>query len=538
MTDFNDPLTGEKVQGSINEWEAVLDTRVAVPSRISSAGSTARSATSRSPTGSTCSSGCRRSQLGSAQYTPSVLSTKEIQSRLASIDQLERAAQRALARARRCRRGVLAQTAAQNLSSALGPSLDSKFQSATQTTLGSQWEAQLVTPNMLQMAGLNPHPAVRGRPHHAGHGVARCAGSTPRLAKWSSGVMNSAQIYKDMCVSSDMPEPDSLVGLARQANKLFPLPAATDPNYPAELFQRDQSLHEWIREQFHLSVIAHEMGHSMGLRHNFTGSFDALNYHTEYWQIRTRNGAEHYCGFPGALDATTPHTNGTDCVGPRWVDPVTDQEVNDAIWKWGSTTVMDYPGDNTQDMNDIGSYDKAAMRFGYADIVDVEKNKKYSTLPTARPRARASTTCGSSTASAASSAAPSAATTTARTTTNTVSSARAPRAPGWTGSRERPAGDAVHGAGPRLRRGARHALGRPVHAAAQSGERGRSSRTSRSTRRGACATRTCSGATSSPTSATCPSSGSTPAPTRTSRCSFSSRPTRTGTSSTTFAATS
>ena len=49
-------------------------------------------------------------------------------------------------------------------------------------------------------------------------------------------------------------------------------------NYPAEIFQRDQALHQWIREQFHLSVIAHEMGHSMGLRHNFTGSFDALNY--------------------------------------------------------------------------------------------------------------------------------------------------------------------------------------------------------------------------------------------------------------------
>ena len=41
---------------------------------------------------------------------------------------------------------------------------------------------------------------------------------------------------------------------------------------------------------------------------------------------------------------------------------------------------MDYPGDQTQDMNDIGLYDKAAMRFGYADLVDVEKNMKYSAL--------------------------------------------------------------------------------------------------------------------------------------------------------------
>src|ERR1019366_8422495 len=38
---------------------------------------------------------------------------------------------------------------------------------------------------------------------------------------------------------------------------------------------------------------------------------------------------------------------------------------------------MDYPGDPTQDTNDIGPYDKAAMRFGYANIVDVEKNMKY-----------------------------------------------------------------------------------------------------------------------------------------------------------------
>ena len=124
-----------------------------------------------------------------------------------------------------------------------------------------------------------------------------------------------------------------------------------------------------------MSVIAHEMGHSMGLRHNFTGTWDSLNYHTEYWQLRTRNGQEHACP-----DATTPHTDGTDCVGPRWVDPVTDAETNGLIWKWASTTVMDYPGDQTQDMNDIGSYDKAAMRFGYANVVDVEKSMKYTQL--------------------------------------------------------------------------------------------------------------------------------------------------------------
>ena len=74
-------------------------------------------------------------------------------------------------------------------------------------------------------------------------------------------------------------------------------------------------------------------------------SWDALNYQPQYWQIRSRNGAEHYCGYPGTLDAVTPHTSGTDCIGPRWVDPMTNQETNGFVWKWASTTVMNYPGD-------------------------------------------------------------------------------------------------------------------------------------------------------------------------------------------------
>ena len=55
---------------------------------------------------------------------------------------------------------------------------------------------------------------------------------------------------------------------------------------------------------------------------------------------------------------------------------MTDQGVSDPVWKWASSTVMDYPGDQTQDTNDIGPYDKAAMRFGYANVVDVEQNLK------------------------------------------------------------------------------------------------------------------------------------------------------------------
>ncbi len=401
MTDFDDPLTGEKVQGSINEWIAVLD--IASQSVEDLLRWINGEITNQQiANGQYLSQWVAGSKLGLAEYTPSVLTTNEIQSRINSIDtsvaQLNGLSTPATAPAHAIGGGanaaalrvlaatakgstvplpVLRQLAANNLSQTLGPSLDTNLEATRQQMLGTPWEADLVTPNVLQWGGFNPQQPLAGDPTTLSLS-SPLQGLDPKLRKWGSGIINNALIYKDMCVLEDVPEPDSLVGLARQAQQLYPLPNAADPNYTAEIDQRDAQLHEWIRQQLHLSVIAHEMGHSMGLRHNFAGSFDALNYNTEYWQLRTRNGAEHYCGYPGALDATTPHTNGTDCVGPRWVDPVTDQETNDFIWQWGSTTVMDYPGDPTQDRNDIGTYDKAAMRFGYADIVDVEKNMTYS----------------------------------------------------------------------------------------------------------------------------------------------------------------
>jgi hypothetical protein len=399
--DFDDPLTGEKVQASINEWTAVLDTASqSVEDLVRWINGEITN--QQIANGQYMQQWVAASQLGIAQYSPAVLSTGEIQARINSIDTSigalngmsagaagtaatpsgasahNPAAQNLLrSLGSNVPLPLMRQLAAQNLATSLGPSMDTQFEATRQQMIGTTWEAQLLTPNVLQWAGYNPQQPYAGDPTMLAQ-ASPLQGLNPMLAKWVKPILTSALLFKDSCILEDLPEPDSLVGLAREAQQLFPLPSQSSPTYASEIIVRDQSLHEWIREQFHLSVIAHEMGHSMGLRHNFAGSYDALNYHTEYWQLRTRNGQEHYCGYPGPLDATTPHTNGADCVGPRWVDPVTEQETNDFIWKWGSTTVMDYPGDNTQDMNDIGTYDKAAMRFGYADLADVETSLNYS----------------------------------------------------------------------------------------------------------------------------------------------------------------
>jgi hypothetical protein len=83
----------------------------------------------------------------------------------------------------------------------------------------------------------------------------------------------------------------------------------------------------------------HEMGHTMGLRHNFSGSSDALNYNDMFWTIHE--------GMPQA----------------KWDE--------NRISEYRYSTVMDYGSRFNSDVQGLGKYDYAAIRFGYGQLVDV-----------------------------------------------------------------------------------------------------------------------------------------------------------------------
>ncbi|HEY2901427.1 MAG TPA: zinc-dependent metalloprotease [Polyangia bacterium] len=94
-----------------------------------------------------------------------------------------------------------------------------------------------------------------------------------------------------------------------------------------------------LRASIFRSVSDHEMGHTMGLRHNFSGSTDALNYKDDFWTIRTTK--------PQAEWAT---------------DQLTENQYS---------TVMDYGSRFNSDVNGLGKYDHAAIRFGYGQLIDL-----------------------------------------------------------------------------------------------------------------------------------------------------------------------
>jgi hypothetical protein len=85
-------------------------------------------------------------------------------------------------------------------------------------------------------------------------------------------------------------------------------------------------------------VILHELGHNVGLAHNFEGTYDALNYNARFW--------ENVRGTP-------------------------EQQVQNNLDEFRHTTVMEYMSSKGLFADFLGSYDEAAIRFAYGNQVQV-----------------------------------------------------------------------------------------------------------------------------------------------------------------------
>ncbi|HMF44450.1 MAG TPA: zinc-dependent metalloprotease [Polyangia bacterium] len=120
---------------------------------------------------------------------------------------------------------------------------------------------------------------------------------------------------------------DAILGTALELDKL--------KLTPDEMFKE-------LRVRIFRGLTDHEVGHTMGLRHNFAASTDALNYDDEYWRVRT--------------DPTIPQD--------KW-------ESEHSLSELAYASVMDYGARFNSDIRGLGKYDTAAIRFGYGQMIDL-----------------------------------------------------------------------------------------------------------------------------------------------------------------------
>ena len=113
----------------------------------------------------------------------------------------------------------------------------------------------------------------------------------------------------------------------------------------------DAIWHE-LRAEIFASTAEHEVGHTMGLRHNFQGSYDSLNYPDQYWEERAENLPDPTTGIKSYGDLYETET-------------LTQAQSESGMRQHQYSSIMDYGFNWANDINGLGKYDFAAFTFGY-----------------------------------------------------------------------------------------------------------------------------------------------------------------------------
>jgi hypothetical protein len=361
MVDATDPITGEVVAASVNIWNAVTD--MAAQNAVDAM----RWYLGELSNGDIAAGNYLTPQVSARLRTPAtdakgppLLDAAAIQSRMAALD--SRLSDGTKFTPPSLSLGVqkLADWAESATREKYGARVLGSGNSGAAGRMtaarGSPVESQLLTGPYMRLAGLDPSVP-------ASDTVTNMA--SPLRGNFAQFLADFEQQRQVRLASigqcmEQAPEPTSMAAWAKIMDAKFPL---TDKS-AAGIAARNSKWHDFIRRHLTTGVLEHELGHSMGLRHQFTSSFDALNFRPAYWQLRTQNGMQ-------TKQCTTATSDGSTCTGPRWLDPVTDAERDGLIWRWQQTSVMDYAGDLAQDTLGIGAYDRAAVRMAYADVADV-----------------------------------------------------------------------------------------------------------------------------------------------------------------------
>lgn len=131
-----------------------------------------------------------------------------------------------------------------------------------------------------------------------------------------------------------------------------------------------QEIYEDIRRRVYIGVTLHEVGHNMGLRHNFRATFDAMNYFPGYWKARFAAAEALHPADVTAVGKPKLYarSNPKGAIQPQ--ETAQDEHGLSSL-SYTYSSIMDYGAAWNTDLAGLGKYDAAAIKYGYANYVEV-----------------------------------------------------------------------------------------------------------------------------------------------------------------------
>src|SRR5205807_1746342 len=149
---------------------------------------------------------------------------------------------------------------------------------------GSQLEAMMITPDVMAMGGAAP----------SSDWTSLSEAEKARVSPLRSEAVRQA-INKRMDTMRAFGV--DFTDFADEGVSQRALQIANDPTIASD----PEAVRQQLRKDIFLGVTLHEVGHNMGLRHNFRASFDAMNYFKPYWDLRsaaaTNGAAKKFAGI-------------------------------------------------------------------------------------------------------------------------------------------------------------------------------------------------------------------------------------------------
>lgn len=119
----------------------------------------------------------------------------------------------------------------------------------------------------------------------------------------------------------------------------------------------------------YLTVFIHEMGHNLGLRHNFTGSYDRDNFYTEDEIRQTERRL---------IRAWLEKNNCAENMATEKCSPSFYERAFSLKNGFAYSSIMDYSASSMNELTIFGKYDIAALRFAYARKIESESGELIS----------------------------------------------------------------------------------------------------------------------------------------------------------------